>query len=303
MSEHSNNLDTDHREPGADTSFVYQLDARQRAMLAEMGVRVWAPRSAGATAPPPASEPRPVAAPVPAQAVKQPSASEHPLRPQPARPAAPASVAADLGAEPDAALRALPAGIDDMDWPTLASAVAACEACGLCRGRTQAVLGAGDPQADWMVVGEAPGEHEEQQGEPFVGEEGRLLDNMLRAVGRRREGVAAQGAYIAKVLKCRPPAHRSPSTAELAQCAPYLARQVALVQPKVIIAMGRLAVLTLLQSSEPIGRLRGQVHRYQGVPVVVTYDPASLLRTPADKRKAWADLCLAMDVTDAAGRA
>lgn len=186
-----------------------------------------------------------------------------------------------------------------MDWDALRSAVTGCEACGLCRSRQHTVFGVGDPSASWMVVGEAPGEQEDLQGEPFVGAAGQLLDNMLRAVGRSRSGRGAQGAYIANVLKCRPPANRNPAPEEVAQCEPYLARQVALVQPRLIVAMGRFAVQSLLNTTEPIGRLRGRVHRYQGVPLIVTYHPAYLLRTPADKAKAWDDLCLAMD-TDAA---
>ena len=182
-----------------------------------------------------------------------------------------------------------------LDWPALREAVAGCEACGLCQGRTNTVFGVGDEQADWMVVGEAPGENEDLQGEPFVGAAGQLLDNMLKAVGRSRTGQGAQGAFIANVLKCRPPANRNPQPDEVAQCEPYLARQVALVKPKVIVAMGRFAVQALLKTNEPIGRLRGQVHHYEGVPVIVTYHPAYLLRTPTDKGKAWADLCLAME--------
>ncbi|WP_279338476.1 uracil-DNA glycosylase, partial [Hydrogenophaga taeniospiralis] len=215
-------------------------------------------------------------------------------RPVPAPAAAPsaaATAAAPLGLRP--------VGIDTMDWPALQAAVAGCEACSLCRSRKNTVFGVGDTQADWMVIGEAPGENEDLQGEPFVGAAGQLLDNMLRAVGRSRSGSGEQGAYIANVLKCRPPANRNPQPQEVAQCEPYLARQVALVQPKVIIAMGRFAVQSLLQTSEPIGRLRGQVHRYQGVPVIVTYHPAYLLRTPGDKGKAWADLCLAMETVAA----
>jgi DNA polymerase len=182
-----------------------------------------------------------------------------------------------------------------MDWPALQSAVASCEACGLCKTRRNTVFGVGDRAADWMVIGEAPGEHEDLAGEPFVGAAGQLLDNMLRAVGRSRIGEGAKGAYIANVLKCRPPANRNPQAQEVAQCEPFLARQVALVKPKIIVAMGRFAVQSLLRSDEPIGRLRGRVHQYEGVPVIVTYHPAYLLRTPADKAKAWEDLCLAME--------
>lgn len=289
----------------ADTSFVPLLDARQRAMLAEMGVKIWAPRPVAAVAPAPAVQAEPVPA---APAVQAPA-----VRPAPApvarAPAAPA-VSAMPAAAPlrspalaasgpaDAGLSPRPAGIETMDWPALQAAVAGCEACGLCRGRKNTVFGVGDVQADWMIVGEAPGEHEDLQGEPFVGLAGQLLDNMLRAVGRSRTGTGEQGAYIANVLKCRPPANRNPQPAEVAQCEPYLARQVALVKPKIILAMGRFAVQSLLKTDEPIGRLRGRVHRYEGVPVIVTYHPAYLLRTPADKAKAWADLCLAMETAN-----
>ena len=284
-----------------DTSFVPNLDARQRAMLAEMGVRVWVPQPAAPMSAPEAGRPvaRPVGAPVaalaPASAVASPAAPR-PHAPASARPATPAPAPAAA----TVALPPLPAGIESMDWPALREAVASCQACALCQGRTHTVFGTGSVHADWMVVGEAPGENEDLQGEPFVGAAGELLDNMLRAVGLSRTSEGAQGAYISNVLKCRPPANRNPQAAEMAQCAPYLARQVALVQPKVIIAMGRFAVQALLQSNEPIGKLRVQVHRYQGVPVIVTYHPAYLLRTPGDKGKAWADLCLAMDTVQAA---
>ncbi|MDM7942975.1 MAG: uracil-DNA glycosylase [Hydrogenophaga sp.] len=261
-----------------DTSFVPDLDARQRAMLAEMGVRVWAPRPAPANAVPaePVATVRPTGA--------------SPVATAPRPPALPAPTAAPApGAQPQP-----PSPVATLDWPALREAVAGCQACGLCQGRTQTVFGTGDTQADWMVVGEAPGENEDLQGEAFVGAAGQLLDNMLKAVGRHRSGRGAEGVFITNVLKCRPPANRNPLPDEVARCEPYLARQVALVQPRVIVAMGRFAVQALLKTSEPIGRLRGQVHHYEGVPVIVTYHPAYLLRTPTDKGKAWADLCLAM---------
>jgi len=288
----------------ADTSFVPQLDARQRAMLAEMGVKVWAPKAA-----PPEAASAAVADPVPAVAVAGPASPAAPAAAQRPRPRPATVPAAPRGPEPAAVtppadaggLSPRPAGIDAMDWPTLQAAVAGCQACGLCRGRKNTVFGTGDVQADWMIVGEAPGENEDLQGEPFVGQAGQLLDNMLRAVGRSRAGQGAQGAYIANVLKCRPPANRNPQPQEVAQCEPYLTRQVALVRPKIILAMGRFAVQSLLKTEEPIGRLRGRVHRYEGVPVIVTYHPAYLLRTPADKAKAWADLCLAMNVLETRG--
>jgi DNA polymerase len=146
------------------------------------------------------------------------------------------------------------------------------------------------------VVGEAPGENEDLQGEPFVGQAGKLLDNMLRALGlNRRDSV-----YIANVLKCRPPGNRNPEPDEVAQCEPFLRRQVALLQPRIILAMGRFAVQAILQTTEPIGKLRGRVHEYAGVPVVVTYHPAYLLRNLPDKAKAWSDLCLAQSLVSAA---
>ena len=179
-----------------------------------------------------------------------------------------------------------------MDWVALREAVAACQACKLCRGRTQTVFGVGDLQADWLVVGEAPGENEDLQGEPFVGQAGKLLDNMLKAIGLTRQ----QQVYIANVLKCRPPGNRNPEPEEVAQCEPFLQRQVELLRPRIILAMGRFAVQSLLQTTEPIGKLRGRLHQYHGVPLVVTYHPAYLLRNLPDKAKAWADLCLAVNV-------
>lgn len=264
-----------------DTSFVPQLDARQRAMLAEMGVRVWAPK------------PRPATV----AAVPLPPAAASPVAVRPAAPSTRAPSPAVAEAVVD--MRPSRAGsVNAMDWATLRETVAGCEACGLCKSRKNTVFGVGDEQADWMIVGEAPGENEDLRGEPFVGAAGELLDNMLHAVGRSRTGQRAQGAFIANVLKCRPPANRNPLPEEVVQCEPYLARQVALVKPRVIVAMGRFAVQALLKTTEPIGRLRGRVHHYEGVPVIVSYHPAYLLRTPTDKGKAWADLCLAMDTLE-----
>ena len=187
--------------------------------------------------------------------------------------------------------------IATLDWPALREAVASCRACPLCERRTKTVFGVGHERAHWMIVGEAPGEQEDLRGEPFVGKAGQLLDNMLSALGltRGEAGPAAQ-VFIANTLKCRPPGNRNPEPAELAQCEPFLLRQVALVQPKIILAMGRFAVQSLLRSTEPVGRLRGRVHRFGGVPLVVTYHPAYLLRNPEDKARAWEDLCLAREV-------
>ncbi len=187
-----------------------------------------------------------------------------------------------------------PEGVDTMGWSALRQAVQGCEACGLCKGRRQSVFGVGHEQARWMLVGEAPGEQEDRLGEPFVGRAGQLLDRMLTSVGlTRSEAPPDQQVYIANVIKCRPPGNRNPLPEEVAQCEHYLVRQVQLVQPQMILAMGRFAVQSLLQSSEPIGKLRGRVHDYHGVPLVVTYHPAYLLRQPADKALAWEDLCLA----------
>jgi uracil-DNA glycosylase len=185
------------------------------------------------------------------------------------------------------------AGIELLEWDALEQTVAACRACKLCEGRTNTVFGVGDrSNADWLLVGEAPGENEDLQGEPFVGQAGKLLDNMLKALGLDR----ASKVYIANVLKCRPPGNRNPQPDEVAQCEPFLRRQVQLLQPKIILAMGRFAVQTLLGTTEPIGKLRGRVHQYAGVPVVATYHPAYLLRNLPDKAKAWADLCFAQEL-------
>jgi DNA polymerase len=152
-----------------------------------------------------------------------------------------------------------------------------------------------------MIVGEAPGEQEDLKGEPFVGAAGHLLDNMLRALNlTRQDGPPERQVYIANTLKCRPPRNRNPEAEELARCEPFLMRQIELVRPRLILAMGRFAVQSLLRSNEPIGKLRGRVHRYQGVPLVVTYHPAYLLRNLADKSRAWEDLCLAAQIAEAA---
>ena len=185
-----------------------------------------------------------------------------------------------------------------LDWDSLAAAVAGCTRCGLCNTRTRTVFGVGDRSARLMVVGEAPGADEDRQGEPFVGRAGQLLNAMLRAIGFAREQV-----YIANVLKCRPPRNRDPQAAEAAQCLPYLQRQLELVAPGVVLCVGRIAAQNLLGSDATLGSLRGRVHRLPGgQPVVVTYHPAYLLRTPADKRKAWDDLRFALKVLDDGAR-
>ncbi|WP_296510100.1 uracil-DNA glycosylase [Rhodoferax sp.] len=274
-----------------------QLDERQRAMLLEMGVRVWLPGTAFAT----------VSEDAPAQAAALPARTA-PVAAQTPRASAPMPVVAPLRPAPVAA-PVLPAAerpvqpseLAALDWNGLADTAAACELCGLCAGRKHATLQpAAQLQADWMVVGDPPEEDEDSAAQAFVEAPGLLLDNMLKAVGVSRSGTGAQGAYATNVVKCRPPHGRNPSPADLAQCAQYLQREIELVQPRVIFAVGRFAILTLLSehgalATQPLGKLRGQVYRYRGIPVVVSYHPKLLLRNSADKAKAWADLCLAMD--------
>ena len=174
-------------------------------------------------------------------------------------------------------------------WIELKQAVPACTACSLHKGRTQTVFGVGDEDADWLLVGEAPGAEEDRLGEPFVGQAGRLLDNMLAAIALKR----GENVYIANVLKCRPPGNRNPEPEEVAKCTPHLQRQIELIRPKLIVAMGRFAAQTLLNTDATIASLRGRLHSYAGVPLVVTYHPAYLLRNLPDKSKAWADLVFA----------
>lgn len=300
------------------------LDTRQRAILQEMGVRVWLPEAV-------ADEPVMVDA---RQSVAQTSRPVVEVPPK-------AVQALSAGAIEDIAVSALSTGataqktlktqgtgkgttvpgvsndstastgladgIAAMDWATLADTVAGCQACQLCTGRRAPVFGAVEApgQADWLVVGEPPDDAEERLGAPFADQAGQLLDNMLKAVGVSRRDAQRSGAtaaYVTNVVKCRPAVVRNPSAQDLATCEHYLRREVALVQPKVILAMGRFAVQTLLQDSRPevasipLGKLRGQIYRYQGIPVVVTYHPTYLLRTQQDKARAWADLCLALDV-------
>ena len=179
------------------------------------------------------------------------------------------------------------------EWGTLRERVAGCMACGLCKTRTQAVFGVGNTRAEWMVIGEAPGAEEDRQGEPFVGRAGQLLNAMLLAIGLPRETV-----FIANILKCRPPGNRDPKPEEVSKCLPYLSNQVALLAPKIILVVGRIAAQNLLGTDVPLARLRGKLHAFgeSNIPLVVTYHPAYLLRTPADKRKAWEDLKFARAV-------
>ncbi len=254
------------------------LDARQRAMLAAMGVRVWQPTPA-------------------VQALARATQTA----PSPVVPASPVTT--------DIALKALPAGLAEMDWAALQNAASECQACGLCETRQRSVFSNSgtlppSPSADWLIITDPPSVEEERRGELFVNAEGELFDAMLQALGMSR--LATSGPLVATVvpvLKCRVPDKRNPQTEELAQCRAYLERQVALLQPQVIIAMGRWAVQSVLAATSaeaaalPLGKQRGQVHRFANTPVVVTYHPQSLLRSPLDKAKAWADLCLAYSLT------
>jgi DNA polymerase len=185
---------------------------------------------------------------------------------------------------------ACPTAMDqESQWQSLQSQVAACTACTLHATRTQTVFGVGNRRAQWLLIGEAPGEQEDLQGEPFVGRAGQLLTEMIRALGYERQDV-----YIANVLKCRPPRNRDPAPEEAAACEGFLLRQIALLRPRIILAVGRIAAQNLLKTTTPIGKLRGQVHDYEGIPLVVTYHPSYLLRSPTEKRRAWDDLKLAL---------
>ncbi|MFZ3173936.1 MAG: uracil-DNA glycosylase [Thiobacillus sp.] len=194
----------------------------------------------------------------------------------------------ELGIGPVWRLRETPAS-PLYTWDTLTDAVADCTACKLSATRTQGVLGTGDRNADWLIVGEAPGAEEDAQGEPFVGPAGKLLDAMLASIGLAR----GDNVYLTNVLKSHPPGNRDPEPNEVAACRPYLLAQIELIQPKLILALGRLAAQSLLDTDEVIGSLRGRVHSFQGVPLVATYHPAYLLRKPTEKTRAWEDLCLA----------
>ena len=237
------------------------MDAKRLSRLHDLGITPWvARRGPQAQAP---REARPVAAPGPA----------------PVSVSVPSPVAAGERA----------AAIATMEWAVLKGAVKDCTACGLRAGCTQTVFGVGDEEAKWLIIGEAPGADEDRQGEPFVGRAGQLLNSMIAAMGMKREQV-----YIANVLKCRPPGNRDPKPEEAELCRPFLERQIALIRPKIILAVGRIAAQNLLHTEVTIGRLRGTVHRLGQLPLVVTYHPAYLLRSPSEKRKAWADLQLAM---------
>jgi uracil-DNA glycosylase family 4 len=244
--------------------------AQRRQYLEAIGIDLWVPRAQGT---PPAAAPAGAA-----------DSQVTPCAPAPTGRTATAATARAEEPGPQAAAQ----------WQALSEEVKSCTRCALHATRTQAVLGVGPRRADWLVIGEAPGAEEDRRGEPFVGVAGQLLDKMLQAIGLDRH----TNVYIANVLKSRPPNNRDPKPEEVAACLPYLVRQIALLRPKIMLAVGRIAAQNLLDTQAPLGRLRGQVHRFGelNTPLVVTYHPAYLLRTPADKRKAWEDLKFARGV-------
>lgn len=290
---------------------------RQQAMLGAMGLRLWQRSDLVVAQPQPAASTQAANPVVPARpggtaaVPATPSAVANPADVQ-ARPVPPSASTKALPAAPLAtpAVGVQRGDVAALGWPALRQAVAACTACGLCQSRTQPVFGSGAEQAHWLVVGEAPGEQEDLQGLPFVGRSGELLQGMLAALKlTRAEGAGPEGlpdvpaqrrVFVANTVKCRPPKNRNPTAEELSACEPFLLRQIELLQPRIILALGAFAIKALLRSDEPVGKLRGRVHRYQGVPVVVSYHPAYLLRQPLEKARAWEDLCLAADTAEAA---
>lgn len=266
------------------------ISARQQLIVEEMGLGpVWRLRESQALD-------------SPASEVAEQAAVE--IAPEPVKPQAlvAAADAAEImqratpgSVSPVALASADPTSVDQLDWSELAQRVSHCQACGLCQTRKQTVFGVGDQQARWLFVGEGPGYNENLQGQPFVGEAGKLLDNMLRALNLQR----GEATYIANIVKCRPTdaqgKDRPPGAEEIQACLPYLQRQIALIQPEVIVALGKTAAIALLglDVSTPVSQLRGKVHQYQGIPLVATYHPAYLLRQPQEKARAWQDLCQA----------
>lgn len=260
------------------------MDSRRLAYLKALDIDVWERRDGGARASVPQAEPAPAAqvAHVPPLRVVAQASVEPALQPTVELKA---PVVADIPADD--------AGVSRMGWDELATAVSSCTKCPLHTTRTNGVFGVGNRRARWLIIGEAPGADEDKQGEPFVGRAGQLLTSMLKAVGLTREQV-----FIANILKSRPPNNRDPKPEEVRACIPYLHRQIELVDPTLILCVGRIAAQTLLEVDTPIGKLRGTVHKIAGIaahrPMVVTYHPAYLLRSPVEKRKSWADLLLAM---------
>ena len=247
---------------------------RRRAYLDAMGIPLWVPRDAPA-GPAPAG-----AGPSAGEARAEGTASTAPRAPVDATPPATDGGAAASG------------DVAGMDWDTLRNTILGCSLCDLCQSRTQAVPGVGNRHAELLVIGEAPGQEEDRRGEPFVGRAGQLLDRMLAAIGLDRDTV-----FITNVLKCRPPKNRDPGPEEALACGPYLRRQIELIEPKIILSVGRVSAQQLLETSEAIGRLRGRWHAFgpQSTPLLVTYHPAYLLRSPGEKRKAWQDLKMVRD--------
>lgn len=243
------------------------MDRRHLSYLQAMGIDVWLPRGREASAP--------------SAAVATLTAVEE-VAPVVVEEAAPVTFAAPRVSNDS--------GLTELGWPELEARVRTCQACGLHPTRTQTVFGVGNREARWMIIGEAPGAEEDRQGEPFVGRAGQLLNAMLKAIGLAREQV-----FIANILKCRPPGNRDPRPEESSCCKPYLFRQIELVNPTLLLCVGRIAAQTLLETDTPIGQLRGKVHTLaSGRPVIVTYHPAYLLRSPLEKRKAWQDLLFAV---------
>ena len=282
------------------------LDDRQRAMLDAMGVTVWWPQQAAVLVPVAAASNA-----IDIEANKSIPISQNAEIIEEKQPATPHKTVLPVQVAASARPPRVDSALATQTWPELQASVNQCQACSLCQTRKNTVFGVGQapldpdapPQVDWLIVGEAPGENEDLQGEPFVGQAGKLLDNMLRSLGLARH----DRVYIANVLKCRPPGNRNPAPDEIAQCTPYLLRQIELLQPKIILAMGRFAINSLLAPTVPgvdnipVGKLRGQVHRFGNTPVVVTYHPAYLLRNLPEKAKAWTDLCLAHETVTTAG--
>lgn len=275
------------------------MSLRRDAILREMGLApLWRLRGSepvDAAAAPVAAPPEPVA--MPAEAVPAPARTPTPdprrVRPDLREGMHQATVETAAVARP---VQPADAGeaVSGLDWETLEARIRDCEACGLCKRRKQAVPGVGDRQADWLFVGEGPGAEEDERGEPFVGQAGRLLDAMLASIDLRR----GEDVYIANAVKCRPPNNRTPEAAELAACFPYLQRQIALIRPRLIIALGRPAAQALLNEEVRIAASRGKLFSHNDIPVVVTYHPAYLLRNLQDKAKAWEDLCFARRTMD-----
>jgi len=272
-------------EPGSELGIA--VSALQRAWLRELGVaKLW--QRAASAAVPAYTPAEPALVETPSPATTHHTAPEAP----PALATVAVRTSTPITVRPDPVRLA---DLAQLDLNALGQQVQSCRACGLARGRKQAVFGAGVPAASWLIVGEAPGEQEDRQGLPFVGPSGQLLDAMLATVGRSR----SRDVYIANVVKCRPPGNRNPKPEEIAACQPYLLRQIALVNPACILVVGRFAAQTLLNTEAPIASLRGRVHRLKTeggreIPVVVSYHPAYLLRSPLEKAKAWADLQLAL---------